>query len=178
MYVNTDVEFLHYKFDGHMYSVPTYGRIMKLIDFGRSIYKFRGQTYTSDCFAPDGDAHTQYNTEPYYNPLKPRVENNFAFDLCRLGTSIYDFVIDISEKNPQMDEFQKLMHLWCHDDNNKNVLYKKNGDERYPHFRLYKMIARTVTRHVPSQQLDYFRQFMVESITTTDIMDIDALPCL
>ena len=33
----------------------------------------------------------------------------------------------------------------------KNILYKKNGDERYPDFKLYKMIARTVHNHTPEK---------------------------
>ena len=32
-------------------------------------------------------------------------------------------------------------------------MYKKNGEERYPDFKLYKMIARTVHNHVPELQL-------------------------
>ena len=35
------------------------------------------------------------------------------------------------------------------DDNGKNILYKKNGEERYPNFKLYKMIARIVHNHTP-----------------------------
>ena len=40
------------------------------------------------------------------------------------------------------------------DDCGKNVLYKKSGEERYPNFKLYKMIARSVHNHVPENQLD------------------------
>ena len=49
---------------------------------------------------------------------------------------------------------QSLISEWCHDDNNKNILYKKNGQERYPEFKLYKMIARLVHNHTPEKQLD------------------------
>jgi hypothetical protein len=155
------VETLYYKYGGKRYAVPTHGKIMKIIDFGRSIYTFNGNTFTSNCFAPDGDAYTQYNTEPYYNSRKPRVENNYAFDLCRLGTSIYDFVFDEDDdETNEMDAFQSLINEWCLDDNNKNVLYKKNGDERYPQFKLYKMIARTVSRHLPENQLSKFDAFL------------------
>ena len=43
---------------------------------------------------------------------------------------------------------------------NKNILYKKNGEERYPNFKLYKMIARTVHNKTPDDQLntDIFKQ--------------------
>ena len=150
MYVETEEEFLYYKIDGVCYKVPTNGRIFKLIDFGRAIYRFGGKIFCSDSFAPSGDAATQYNCEPYFNENKPRIDPNPSFDLCRLGCSLYDYVCrDDEVKTP----LQKLVDSWCNDDHGKSVLYKLSGQERYPDFKLYKMIARTVNNLVPSQQL-------------------------
>jgi hypothetical protein len=151
MYVNTDIEFLYYCYNKKTYRVPTYGRIFKLIDFGRSIYRFCGKIFCSDSFAPGGDAATQYNCEPYMNDKKPRLDPNPSFDLCRLGCSIYDFLID-EEDEDELDVFQKTIYKWCCDDNGKNILYKKDGEDRYPNFKLYKMIARTVHNCVPQEQ--------------------------
>jgi len=163
MYINTDVEFLYYKYDNLFYRVPTYGKIFKIIDFGRAIYRFKDQIYCSDSFAPKGDAHSQYNTEPYFNEKRPRIEPNPSFDLCRLGTSIYDFIIQ-DEDDPR-DEFQETIYRWCMDDNGKNVMYRRDGEERYPGFKLYKMIARNVHAHTPQEQLKYglFSQFLMEN---------------
>lgn len=183
MYMNTEVEYLYYRFANKTYKVPTHGRIYKIIDFGRSIYKFRDHHFCSDSFAPGGDAATQYNFEPFMNENKPRLEPNFAFDLCRLGTSMYDFLIDDADGHADLDEFQKTIYRWCLDDHRKNVLYKKNGEERYPNFKLYKMIARTVHEHTPEAQLAYpfFKQFLVkdakEMNDAATIVDIDVLPC-
>ena len=161
MYINTDIEFLYYKYDNRFYKVPTYGKIFKLIDFGRAIYRFKNRIYCSDSFAPKGDAHSQYNTEPYFNEKKPRVEPNLSFDLCRLGTSIYDFVIE--NEDDTRDDFQETIYRWCLDDNGKNIMYRRDGEERYPGFKLYKMIARNVHSHTPQNQLKYpiFEQFML-----------------
>jgi hypothetical protein len=181
MYTNTDIEFLYYKYENICYKVPTYGKIFKIIDFGRSIYKFQGKLLCSDSFAPNGDGSSQYNFEPYYNPKKPTIEPNYSFDLCRLGCSIYDFIVD-DEKDPNLDELQKTIIRWCKDDNDKNILYKKNGEERYPGFSLYKMIARTVHKHTPQKQLKYpyFKQFEYKvksnKIQKIDIIDIDKIP--
>jgi len=187
MYMNTDKEFLFYKFNNKIFKVPTFGKIFKIIDFGRGIYKFQGKKYCSDSFAPGGDGHTQYNCEPYMNENKPRIDPNYSFDLCRLGTSIFDFIMDVDDKEHELDFFQKTILRWCKDDNDKNVLYKKNGEERYPNFKLYKMIARTVHNHIPAEQLnnDLFKMYEVsnneiemikEHPDYNSLMDIDVLP--
>lgn len=173
MYVVTEEEFLYYKIDDVCYKVPTNGRIFKLIDFGRSIYQFNGKTFCSDSFAPNGDAATQYNCEPYFNEKKPRIDPNPSFDLCRLGCSLYDFVCrDDEVKTP----LQMLINSWCKDDYDKSVLYKSNGQERYPDFKLYKMIARTVNNLVPAEQLkqNVFKKYV--SLSDAKVINIDALP--
>ena len=183
VYIKTEIEYLYYKYNGKTYKVPTYGKIYKIIDFGRAIYKLNGKIYCSDSFDVAGDASTQYNCEPFFNEKKPRLEPNYSFDLCRLGCSIYDFILDeIMDENEEIDDLQRTIIRWCSDDNNKNVLYKKNGEDRYPNFKLYKMIARSVNKHVPSSQLDdpYFSQFLYEKnniLEINDVMDIDSLPC-
>ena len=180
MYINTDIEFLYYCYNKKYYKVPTYGRIYKIIDFGRSIYKYQGKTLCSDCFAPGGDAVTQYNSEPFMNKNKPRLEPNVSFDLCRLGCSIYDFVIDDENNAKKMDDFQKTIVRWCMDDNDKNVLYKANGDERYPNFKLYKMIARTVHKHIPEEQFKFplLSQFEIteSDVENQPVINIDKIP--
>lgn len=179
MYVETDEDYIYYVYEGKTYKVPTYGKIYKIIDFGRGIYKFDGKIFCSDSFAPKGDAATQYNCEPYMNENKPRLDPNPSFDLCRLGCSIYDFVID-NEEIDEMDDFQKLILSWCIDDNGKNVLYKRNGEERYPNFKLYKMIARTVHNCVPREQLKnpLFSGYLVDSKEDSEIMviNVDEIP--
>jgi hypothetical protein len=184
MYVNTDIEYLYYKYKNTIYKVPTYGKIFKLIDFGRSIYRFQDNLFCSDSFANGGDAATQYNCEPYMNAKKPRIDPNYSFDLCRLGCSIYDFIIEDDRNTDEFDELQKTVYRWCTDDKGKNVLYMSNGEERYPNFKLYKMIARTVHNHTPENQLEYpfFKQFMVKKskdiiLDNINMIDIDTMPC-
>ena len=181
MFSNTDIKFLYYRYNKQVYKVPTHGKIFKIIDFGRSIYKFNGHLFCSDSFAVGGDASTQYNTEPYLNEKKPRLDPNYSFDLTRLGCSIYDFIIDDDEPDTieTFDELQKTIYRWTTSDEDKNVLYKRNGEERYPNFKLYKMIARTCHKHTPQEQLNFpfFKQFLMKKIVKNiTIMDIDKLP--
>ena len=184
MYIPTKKKFIYYTFKKQTYKVPTFGKIYKIIDFGRAIYKLNGKILCSDSFKTGGDAATQYNTEPYFNDKKPRLEPNYSFDLCRLACSIFDYVVDDFETIKNMNECSPLVKLiveWCVDDNGVNVLYKNNGVERYPDFKLYKMIARFVHKHTPVDQLDRkeFSKFIVSNKNigkNETIINIDELP--
>ena len=183
MYNTTSTKFIYYVYNKTYYKVPTFGRIYKIIDFGRAIYKFNGKTFCSDSFQNGGDASTQYNTEPFFNDKKPRLEPNYSFDLCRLACSIFDYIVDdfnnlkeIEKNNPVV----KLIVEWCLDDNGLNVLYKNNGMERYPDFKLYKMISRFVHKHIPVAQLERpeFRKYILQKSNLPKdaiVMNIDEL---
>jgi hypothetical protein len=188
MYIPTNKKFIFYTYKKKTYKVPTFGKIYKLIDFGRAIYKFNGKVFCSDSFQTGGDAATQYNTEPYFNDKKPRLEPNFSFDLCRLACSIFDYVVDDFDMIKNLTSSQntcsplvKLIVEWCIDDNGINMLYKNNGVERYPDFKLYKMIARYVHKHTPHSQLERkeFNKYLVtnKAIPKNEfIINIDELP--
>ena len=179
MYNTTEKTHLYYKYNNVYYKVPTYGKIYKIIDFGRAIYKFKDKVICSDSYHPKGDAATQYNCEPYFNENKPRLSPNKSFDLCRLGCALYDYFVDDLE-NPKVviNPIGKLIKEWCTDDKGKNILYKKNGEERYPNFKLYKMIARTVHNHTPVNQLkyDFFNQYEWKEKVSGNIIDLDIIP--
>ena len=184
MYIYTEKEYIYYHYNKKYYRVPTYNRTFKIIDFGRAIYKYKSKTICSDSFSMTGDAATQYNCEPYFNDNKPRLEPNYSFDLCRLGCSIFDYFIDdisnvaaICKKEP----LSKLIVEWVTDDQNRNILYKANGEERYPDFKLYKMIARSVHNHTPQAQLSKpifaSYEFPKKKVKSSNrIINIDKMP--
>jgi hypothetical protein len=184
MYNDTNEKYIYYLYKKQYYKVPTFGRVFKIIDYGRSIYKCNGQIFCSDSFQSSNDASTQYNTEPYFNSSKPRLDPNYSFDLCRLACSMFDFVVnnlddikDVSKCEPHV----RIINEWCLDDNNINMLYKTNGAERYPGFKLYKMIARCVHKHVPKAQLERpeFAKFLVSKSNvkrSAPLINIDDMP--
>jgi len=184
MYNSTDEKYIYYCYRKTYYKIPTYGRIFKIIDFGRAIYKFDGKLFCSDSYQPGADAATQYNTEPYFNEKKPRLEPNYSFDLCRLACSIFDYIIEDLDEITDLDACEpivKIIYEWCLDDNGINILYKNNGVERYPDFKLYKMIARCVHHHTPQAQLEReeFKRFSVSKSSVPpgeNIVNIDAIP--
>ena len=190
MFTKTDREHLYYKHSKKYYKVPTYGRIFKLIDFGRAIYRFKGKIICSDSFHPKGDAATQYNCEPFFNASKARLEPNSSFDLCRLACSLFDY-FESSDGGTEDDKDELLekewfpvravIEEWCQDDKGRNILYKKGGEERYPNFKLYKMIARTVHKHVPEKQIGrpLFHKFLTSRRKIKGrkpIVDLDIIP--
>jgi len=193
MYNETSKKYITYYYNKKIYKVPTFGKIFKIIDFGRSIYKFQGKLFCSDSFQNGNDAASQYNTEPYFDEKKPRLEPNFSFDLSRLACSIFDYLIEDLEEIKDFDKIndpiKKIIVEWCLDDKGINLLYKNNGDERYPDFKLYKMIARHVHNHTPQKQLDRqeFKQFLIKEEVSENkvkmektqyniIIDIDKIP--
>ena len=180
MYKKTDKKYIIYKYNQIFYKVPTFGRIFKIIDYGRAIYKFKGKLFCSDSYGPKGDAASQYNFGPYINQNKPTLMPNKSFDLCRLGCSLFDyFVEDLNDVD--IDPITKLVIEWCTDDKGRNILYKNNGEERYPDFKLYKMITRTVHNHLPENQVN--NQIFYKFITKRKklgkkpkIINIDEMP--
>ena len=189
MYVNTTMEYVYYCINGVYYKVPTYGRIYKIIDFGRAIYKFKNQLLCSDSFHKNGDAGTQYNFEPYFNNKKPRLEPNYSFDLCRLGCALFDYIIDNDNNEDNINDdinkiktpIFKIIAGWCKNDKGQNIMYKNTGEERYQDFKLYKMIARTVHAHIPENVLEnvYFDKYIIKKSKIKKkhiILNIDDIP--
>jgi hypothetical protein len=82
------------------------------------------------------------------------------------------------------------------DDTGRNILYKSNGAERYPDFKLYKMISRSVHNHIPSAEIhnplfDGYKitikkykkhaalaaKFLKAGRNTQILINVDTLPC-
>lgn len=182
MCCETDAAFLQYIYEGKTYIVPTFGRLYKIIDFGRAVYRFNGNTFCSDSYNLGGDGYGQYNMEPYYDATKPRVPNNYSFDLCRLACSLLMVVVQDPVHSRVESPVLQIVSEWCCDDDGQNMLYKSNGEERYPGFKLYKMIARKVHAHIPHRQLSRpaFAQYLLKPGAkipkNTVVVNIDAVP--
>jgi len=185
MYTQTTKKYIYYCYQKKYYKVPTFGRLYKIIDFGRSIYTVNGHIMCSDSFKKNGDAYTQYNTEPFFNPEKPRINPNYGFDLCRMACSIFDSVVEDLDDIPKLkkngdDAVIRLIVDWCKDDKKKCMLYKPSGVERYPGFKLYEMISKASTQHTPENQLrrTEFRQFIIPKAKANipeNLINLDAM---
>ena len=186
MCIKTSEKYLYYVYNGIYYKVPSFGRILKIIDFGRAIYTFNGTRICGDCYEYTGEAGKLYNTEPYFSENEPRIEPNYSFDLCRLSCSLVDIFFERENFNKETidsiisdNPVAKIVYEWCTDDSEQCVLYNAKGKDRYPGFDLYKMIARTVHYHSPENQLKRaeFSQFQEpkSQIKTKNIINIDKI---
>ena len=168
MYVSTDKEYFYYTMGGKKsYRVPTYGKLMKIIDFDRATFSVKlpklreAKFFMSDQFHPDEEAGGQYNVEPFYNPKYPEVKPNASFDLVRLASSVFwdcfpHGVSDEYASNPMYKMFMQWLTL----PDGTSVLFRnaREGDkhERYGGFQLYKAIARWSRDAVPRKQIEAF----------------------
>jgi hypothetical protein len=153
--------------------VPTFGRIMKIIDFGRATFHLPDPAgfFISDAFFPGNEAASQYNCAPFYDPAQgKKVEPNPSFDLCRLSISLIESLYPerpptvvptrvLSREGAKIytattSEVYNMLWEWLIDDAGKNVLRNPDGKERYPEFDLYCALAADVHRAVPAKQIE------------------------
>jgi hypothetical protein len=152
MYVETDKEYLLYKVDGQTFKVPTYGYIVKIIDFERGTGSIKvtgmkqAKMFVSDHFSPIEEAGGQYNIDPFHVQKVDTIKPNPSFDLVRLATSLF---WDLFPKGPDYDEYKtnpifNTLMRWMTLDDGSSVLFGKTEPkhDRYHGFELYKAIAR------------------------------------
>ena len=177
----TEKKFLHYKTRGGIaFKVPTYGKIFRIIDFGRAIFRLNDHLFYSDDFKQGNDAAEQFNFGDLYDPSEPEAWPNPSFDLSRFTVSIFESLFPespphkangkILSQEPDLiireteSELYNLLWSWLLCDDGHNVLMDPDGSERYPDFDLYKVITTQVHNAVPSEQFekDIFKCFRVK----------------
>ena len=110
----TQDEFIYYRdcVNKVTYRVPTYGYVVKIIDFGRSMFTFHGTEYVSDAFLDEGEAEGQYvypgllslcvqdiSGENVNIPPEEFIYPNQSFDLARLACNMLE---ECFEEPPEM----------------------------------------------------------------------------
>ena len=151
MFKNTTLDYLYFNFKGKFFKIPTFGKIVKIIDFERGTFNLGDKIFFSDVFKKNGDAEGQYNY-PYNNSLNNcKIKPNKSFDLSRLATTI----IDHFEEDTHI---YNLLKLWA-SDKYGNFLMNYEDD-----FNLYKNIAKNVKSAIPKNQINkmIFKEFILE----------------
>ena len=174
MYVTTDKEFLYYKHDGVAYRLPTYGYILKIIDFDRAITLVRligmkePRQFVSSQFQANDEAAGQYNLEPFFTQTQPHIPPNTRFDLCRCARSVF---WDMFPEGPTVESTHPLFAVfkqWMTQTDGSSVLFRSDHPDRhdrYHGFDLYKAIARYCKDSAtPRREIAKLTAFRIPSI--------------
>lgn len=143
MFQETEEEFIYYTIHNNTYRIPTYGKIVKIIDFARSTIKFADKWIISNHYEEDHEAYGIYdlpNNKGKYesNDNKP----NPSFDLIRFFTTIAPYLEDNN------DEVYDFIYKWSYDDDKERNMIDEDNE-----FELYITIAHTCHNCVPSEFL-------------------------
>lgn len=170
MYSKTDKKYIYYKYNNIYFKVPTYGKIFKIIDFGRSIISFKKKIFMNDAFSKYGEADGQYKYSSSIPFMKYSKGNDpsYFFDLCRLSITILDEVRDnyedeIDEKYDEKivkkyDDLMEFLKYTTTDMNNKRL------DKQDDDFSLYINISKYAKNSLPRDILinDFFKDYRVK----------------
>lgn len=185
MYVDTTEEFFYYNCEGKFYKVPTYGKLIKIIDFERGVASVRllgmkePKVFMSDHFNIDEEAAGQYNCEPEYLQKYPMIKPNPSFDLARLATSLF---WDLFPEGPECLDYRdntvfNFFTKWMKMEDGSSVMFGKKDSrhDRYHGFHLYKAIGRFCKDAVPRTEIESLKMFRVDSVPAgTSVCCIDA----
>lgn len=189
VWCETKEAFLFYKNRaGEIWRIPTFGKIFRIIDFGRSIYRVGKKWFVSDDYARGGDASGMYNFPEMgsmFREEKPLVYPNPSFDLARLSVSILDALYPDQPEEKEgglllskegewavhetISPLYNLLWTWVIDDKGCNILRDEDGEERFPAFDLYSHGAAHMLMGKPQEQIckPIFDSFKVQ------VKDID-----
>lgn len=183
----TDKEYLYYKTkDGSVWKVPTYGKVFRLIDFGRAIFTINNTLFISDDFKKGNSADGQYSFPPLQSKPKEIVPPNPSFDLSRLAVSLFEAIFPekpedkskgkiLSEEDglvvrETVSPLYNILWSWMVDDEDRNILMEPDGSERFPDFDLYNHIAAHIHSADPEDQIhkEPFSQFKTKKNTPSN----------
>ena len=196
VWTETKESWLYYKNrSGTVWRVPTYGRIFRIIDFGRSIFRVKDKWFVSDDYNHGGDAEGQYNFACAKNSRSKKIYPNPSFDLCRYAVSVMDALfpempaeildgaILSKEGSWKIHETESplwnLLWKWLLDKNGRNVLREQDGTERFPDFDLYSHITENVVGAKPQDHINdaAFSSFKVDSSSVGEWETVYPLFC-
>ena len=196
VWAETEESWLFYKSrDGTVFRVPTYGKIFRIIDFGRAIFRVGEKWFISDDYEEGGDADGQYNFGPLANPKEPIINPNPSFDLCRYAVSVIEALYPempienlegavLSKEDDwvvreTVSPLWNLLWTWVVDDEGKNVLRDEDGTERFPDFDLYQQISQHVFSAKPQEQIHkkIFEEFVSQEKGVGDWETVYPLFC-
>ena len=151
MFKNTNQEYIYYYFKNSYYKVPTFGKIVKIIDWNRATMKYNGVLLNNLEYSNIGDCNDMYRFENSIQNQKKRILPNPNFDLAILAFEILKISKKILNKKSKL---YKLLSDWTNMSNGDNIYshFAKNDDTEED-FHLYINISKYCNNAIPIKQI-------------------------
>ena len=146
----TKEKYLNYCIKGVFYRVPTFGMIVKIIDWNRGTLTYNSLPIRNNVYGCNGDCGDMYYFPSTANTKKKVIDINPSFDLALLAFEILDNDTIMDKKKSKAT---KLLHDWLNTDSGDNIYNMLGGKEEDPGFDLYRFIVQDCHKAVPVQQL-------------------------
>lgn len=149
MFKATKEKFINYCVRGVFYRIPTFGMIVKIIDWNRGTLTYKSQPIRNNAYNSYGDCSDMYYFPTTANTQKKTLDVNPSFDLAILAYEILDHDSIMDKKKSRL---VKLLNEWLTTDSGENIYNMLGGKDEDPGFDLYRIIAKDCHKAVPSQQ--------------------------
>jgi len=146
MFKSTEQKYINYCYNGFFYRVPTYGMIVKIIDWNRGCLSYNKLCIRNNVYNSYSDCGDMYYFPTTVKSSKSIVDINPSFDLAILAYEILDND-NIMDKNKS--KCVKLLNDLLTMDNGGNVYSEMGGKGEDPGFDLYINIAKNCHKAVP-----------------------------
>ena len=146
----TKEKYLNYCIKGIFYRVPTFGMVVKIIDWNRGTLTYKSLPIRNSVYNISGDCGDMYYFPSTTNTKKKVIDINPSFDLALLAFEILDNDTIMDKKKSKVT---KLLSDWLNTDNGDNIYSMLGDQEEDPGFELYRFIAQDCHKAIPAQQL-------------------------
>ena len=125
MYVSTSTKYLFYEYNNIYYKIPTYGKIIKIIDWGRATYRFNNINGFNSVFKNSGEAFGQFILPGLINGKKTHAPNA-STDLAIFGANLL-----MDKHFPKSGDLYKLVKTWTKQTNGEYIKIDSNSFSLY-----------------------------------------------
>jgi hypothetical protein len=127
MFKHCQEKYIYYKINNQYFRIPTHGKIMKIIDWGRCTFDFNGFKVENNVFSTDGMAFEHY-IYPRINCLGKKIKNRFneSTDLVIFGMNV------LTESGfPKSGKLHKFIKSWLTDQFGQELIMDPSSFDFY-----------------------------------------------
>lgn len=158
MYKYISDPFLYYKFRNKYYRIPTYNKLIKIIDWGRATFNWNGKKIQNNVFDSDNDCFGQYIFPMLPIVQKKNIDINNSMDLSLLSSDLLNDDEGENIPNTTNNNLTTFLEELLKDRSGELLEFDEDS------FYVYKVIAKNTFSGVPKNQLSkkYFKIFEIK----------------